>query len=288
MPGPIEPIAVGEHITWFYWGRHPGHENLDMQLGGGAHAIHSEGEALLVDTMNLPGQAEWVRDHLTRVLGIERISVVNTHWHPDHVAGNHVFGDCEIIAHGATRELMQARRKELARGLWPGCPPLEVVVPTRTFEGRLDLRVGALDVELHEFSIHERGHLGVYLRDERTLIAGDMLEDPVWIFHFDFAGPERQLAEYQRMLTLPLDRVLATHVSPDLVKAGGYDARLIRHNAGYLRSMLADAAHPHFMERPAGFYLADAFAQGELDWWPPYEVVHAENRRTIRAGGWES
>jgi glyoxylase-like metal-dependent hydrolase (beta-lactamase superfamily II) len=276
----IEPIRIGEHVTWFYWGRHPGHENLDMALGGGAHAVHRGRSALLVDTMNLPAQAEWVKRWLASELGIERFAAVNTHWHPDHVAGNWLFERDPIVAHTATRDFLAEHRDALERGLWPGCPPIRVVLPNRTFEGRLDLAVEDLPVELHEFAIHERGHVAVYLPTERLLIAADMLEDPLWIFHFDFAPPERQLAEYDRMRAMDVDRIVSTHCSPALVKAGAYDKRFIRHNAEYLRGMLVDPEHP------AEHYLGAAFAAGELVWWEPYAEVHRQNQETIRKRAW--
>jgi glyoxylase-like metal-dependent hydrolase (beta-lactamase superfamily II) len=277
----IEPIRVSEHITWFYWGRYPDHENMDMRLGGGAHAIHHGSAALLVDTMNLPGQGAWVRRYLHETLGIRDLQVVNTHWHPDHVAENHCFADVPIIGHRHTRALMLEHRAGLEAGLWPGCPPIPVVPPTLTFEGRKDLRVGGLAVELHEFAIHERGHIAVYLPCERTLIAGDMLEDPIWIFHLDFAGPERQLAEYERMRALGATRLLATHCTPAHVRRGGYDLRFIENNADYLRGMLADVAEPGFATRQASHYIGRALAAGELEWWGPYAEIHAINRRTL-------
>jgi glyoxylase-like metal-dependent hydrolase (beta-lactamase superfamily II) len=278
-PG-IEPIRIGEHVTWFYWGRHPGHENLDMALGGGAHAIHRGRSALLIDTMNLPEQAEWVKAWLAREHGTLRFAAVNTHWHPDHVAGNWLFERDEIVAHAATRAFLAEHRDVLERGLVPGCPPIRVVLPNRTFEGRLDLAVEGLPVELHEFAIHERGHVAAYLPTERLLIAADMLEDPLWIFSFDFAPPERQLAEYDRMLAMDIGRIVSTHCSPALVKAGAYDKRFIRHNAEYLRRMLADPEHP------AEHYLGAAFAAGELAWWEPYAEVHRQNQETIRKRAW--
>lgn len=31
----IEPVLLGPNLIYFYWGRHPEHENIDMRLGGG-------------------------------------------------------------------------------------------------------------------------------------------------------------------------------------------------------------------------------------------------------------
>ena len=57
----IEPIRINDNLIYFYWGRHPSHANMDMRLGGGCHVIHHSSEAIVVDTMGMPGQAEWLR-----------------------------------------------------------------------------------------------------------------------------------------------------------------------------------------------------------------------------------
>ena len=65
----IEVVAINDHLTFFYWGRHPAHNMLDMRLGGGTFAIHRGDAAIVVDTMTLPGQGAWVREHPTHWFG---------------------------------------------------------------------------------------------------------------------------------------------------------------------------------------------------------------------------
>ena len=72
--------------------------------------------------MGMPGQAEWLRQYLERELGISRFAVVNTHWHRDHIGGNHVFADGPIYGHRRTRELMLRDRTRLETGDGDGHP----------------------------------------------------------------------------------------------------------------------------------------------------------------------
>ena len=69
--------------------------------------------------MNLPAQAEWVKAWLAREKGVERFAAVNTHWHPDHVAGNWLFERDEIVfAKQGVHDLVL--RSGFRRGSWPG------------------------------------------------------------------------------------------------------------------------------------------------------------------------
>ena len=277
----IEPIRINDNLIYFYWGRYPSHANMDMCLGGGCHVIHHSSEAIVVDTMGMPGQAEWLRQHLERELGISRFAVVNTHWHGDHIGGNHVFADGPIYGHRRTRELMLRDRTRLETGDGDGHPPIKVTPPTVTFDGRLDLWLGDQKIELHEFAIHEQGHIAVLLPAQKTLIAGDMLEDPVCILRFNFAPPAVQLAEFERMLELDVAHIYATHCNPATVKAGGYDKAFIRHMRDYMARMVREAGQAGFDSRPASDFISDALATGELTWWAPYTAVHARNRATV-------
>ena len=278
----IEAVEINDHLLYFYWGRHKDHYELDMRLGGGAFAIHRGNSAVIVDTMDLPGQGEWVKNHLQTKHAIKNFTVVNTHWHLDHITGNHFFEDGPIIGHSATRRIILANKAAIEAGALWNTPAFPAVSPNVTFEGRMDLWLGDLKIELHEFAIHCEGHLGVYLPEDKILLAADMLEDPIWIFQFKFAPPETQLAEFHRIMAMDIDRIYAGHCSLATVKTGGYDKRFIKNNVNYLKRMLADAGKSDFGIKPAPAYIKDALAAGELTWWEPYAEIHARNVDSIK------
>ena len=277
----IEPVEINDHLIYFYWGRHLEHEHSDMRLGGGAHAVHRGDSAVMIDTMCLPAQASWVRRFLTEHYGIRHFRAVNTHWHLDHISGNPVFSDGGLYAHRRTRELIVENRQSLEDGS-PGHPGFPVAVPDVTFEERLDLWLEDLKIELHHFDIHEEGHVAVYLPASGVLVAGDMLEDPVWVLRFDFASPERQLDEYRRMLALGASRYVSTHCHVETVKRGGYDDSFVHHSIRYLERMLAAVDEPDFEAQPVEKFVGDAFERDELHWWPPYAAVHEHNLAKVK------
>ena len=195
---------------------------------------------------------------------------------------NAVFPHDRIVGHSLTRELMLAHKDSLENSIDDGNPAFQVVPPCITFEGRMDLWLGDLKVELHEFGLHERGHIVVVIPDDKTLIAADILEDPICVIKLEYLPAEFQLRELERMMTLYVEHIYAAHCTLETVKAGGYGKRFIENMAGYMAGVLADAASPESGSKPPQAYIADALDRNELTWWEAYEEVHQWNRDAVR------
>ncbi|RUP31515.1 MAG: MBL fold metallo-hydrolase [Mycolicibacterium sp.] len=183
-----------------------------FDLGGGAHVflsgnealglanaglVVSAGEALVVDTLYDVQHARVMCayiDELTKAAPVRY--VFNTHTDGDHFFGNQVFSaDTEIITSEAASALMTQEHADLTTKLLntdakPG-GPLQALAPLgqpfdfsevrvraadTTFNGEKALRVGKLDVELHELGpAHTVGDAVAYLPELGVLYAGDLL-----------------------------------------------------------------------------------------------------------------
>jgi cyclase len=157
-------------------------------------------ESLLVDTLF---DLRLTREMLAAMQRAEpraasRIgTLVNTHANGDHCYGNALVAGAEIVATVGTAEEMKhlpaavlgglvksvgsedsALGRFVARAFGPFAfdevgPP---VLPTRTFERALTLRVGDRAVELIEVGpAHTRGDAIVHVPDARTVFTGDIL-----------------------------------------------------------------------------------------------------------------
>ena len=176
-------------VLAFYDGRVPGRrihsaaanwvDDGAYELGVASYALVFGEEALVYDThISLP-HARFVRRTVEEA-GARRIRVVLSHWHLDHVAGNAVFADCEIIAHALTTRLLREHRAAIEAGTHAGAPAIDpLVLPTTTYEGTLALEVGGVPVELRHVDIHSRDGTVLVLPGTGLLLAGDALEDPV-------------------------------------------------------------------------------------------------------------
>ncbi len=241
-------------------------------LGVASYAIFDAGDALVYDTHISLAHAQAVRRHLER-LGAQSIRVVLSHWHNDHVAGNAIFADCEIIALKLTADALHANREQLATRVPPITP---LVMPNRLFETRLDLQVGNRRVELHHFDIHSADGNVLWLPDERILLAGDTLEDTVtYISEAEYTG--KHIRELGRLATWPIDRILPNHGDPDRIATGGYEARFIDANRRYLEQLMNAVKQNRAGMAPLKDFIAEDLASGAVSYFEPYEAVHRKN-----------
>jgi cyclase len=157
-------------------------------------------------------------------------TVINTHANGDHCYGNSLVAGAEIIASRASAlemlELPPARLADLMRAA-PGLGELgafvlrifgpfsfegiELALPTRTFDGELDLQVGDRRVRLIEVGpAHTAGDVVVHLPDDGVVFTGDILfyggHPIVW------AGPVGNwIAACDRVLALGAPTVVPGH-----------------------------------------------------------------------------
>lgn len=259
----------------------PGPNWLDdgaFVLGAASYAILSGEEALVYDTHITPAHAEAVRAALA-ARGARRITVVLSHWHKDHVAGNAVFADCAILARSETVALLDANRAAIEAA----DPPIRpLVMPTRSLSGATALRVGAYEIDLLPFDIHSRDGLVLWRAADGLLLAGDTLEDTVtYVAEPDRLGFHR--ADLARMARLPVRRILPNHGSPERIAAGGYGADFIAATRRYTEALLRIADEPTLADETLRTFVAEDLASGAIDYFEPYEAVHRSNVAKVLA-----
>jgi glyoxylase-like metal-dependent hydrolase (beta-lactamase superfamily II) len=188
--------------------------------------------ALLVDTLfDLKLTAEMLDTMRRTTPAAHRIGrVVNTHANGDHCFGNALVAQAEIIASRACAEEMVRLPPARLAGLMRAAPELgevgafltrifapfsfddvELVPPTTTFDGELELRVGDRRLRLIEVGpAHTAGDVVVYLPDDGVVFTGDIL------FHgghpIVWAGPVANwIAACDRVLGLGASTVVPGH-----------------------------------------------------------------------------
>ena len=249
-------------------------------LGVCTYAIVDGPQALVYDThISLP-HARIIRQTL-EAMGVTSIRVALSHWHRDHVAGNEVFQDCEIIANGLTDSAL-ARNRIAIEGGNPAIAPL--VPPNRTFDGSLDLMVGSVAIELRQVEIHSHDGTVLLMPDTGLLLAGDTLEDPITYV----AEPQRlveHLSDLERMASWTINRILPNHGSLQAIEAGGYDRSFIAATQTYVGRLLRCRSEPGLARQDLRTFGADMFATGAVGYFAPYEAVHRQNVAAVVAAG---
>jgi glyoxylase-like metal-dependent hydrolase (beta-lactamase superfamily II) len=247
------------------------------ELGVASYAIVGGEQALVYDTHISLAHARAIRNHLES-LGVTSIRVVLSHWHKDHVAGNTVFADCEIIALRLTAEKLEENRERIETATPPIHP---LVMPNRLFAETLALTVGERRVELHHFAIHSADGNVIWLPEERLLLAGDTLEDTT-TFISEADQTATHIAELRRLRQWPIARILPAHGDRERIATGGYGPDLIDANRGYIERLTGAISAGRVVGTLEEF-AAEEIASGAIRYFAPYEAVHRSNIERMRA-----
>jgi glyoxylase-like metal-dependent hydrolase (beta-lactamase superfamily II) len=277
------------HVLAFYDGRVPGYRFAEgfnwvddgaLSLGIASYAVVDGKSALVYDTHTTLAHARAVRRELED-RGVRDITVVLSHWHLDHVAGNEVFADRPIWASARTASHLAKNKAEIEAGTREGPPVISpLILPTHTFEGSAVLRVGRRDVKLLEFDIHSDDATVLWLEGDRLLFAGDTLEDTVtYVVEPHALATHRR--ELDRMKQLAPAKILPNHGDPDVIACGGYDPSFISATQSYIDKLLAIKAGLVAAETPLRALLAPELRSGALRYFAAYEPVHARNVELI-------
>jgi len=245
-------------------------------LGTASFVIVDGDEALVYDThMSIP-HARIIRSELKR-RGIRHIRVILSHWHTDHVAGNEVFADCEIIANPLTAEALVENRDSLEGG----DPPIKpLVMPTTILPGETQLQVGRTVVDVRFLDIHSHDGTVLLLPQSGILLAGDTLEDTVTYV----VQPERlalHLKDLKRMASWDFAHILPNHGSLTQIAAGGYDRSFIEATRLYVEKLARLPAEPELAKLDLKAFAADALSTGGVVYFAAYEPVHERNVQAV-------
>jgi glyoxylase-like metal-dependent hydrolase (beta-lactamase superfamily II) len=193
-----------------------------------AGLVVGDGTSMLVDTLFDLRLTREMLDALRPHTATAAISsVVNTHANGDHCYGNQLLDGAEIISStAAAHEMAEVSPATLAalnnapgeigelfRGFFGAFDfeGIELRLPDRTFDGRLEVEVGGRMVELIEVGpAHTRGDVIVHVPDARVVFTGDILfiggTPIVW------AGPlSNWVAACDLMLGMDVESVVPGH-----------------------------------------------------------------------------
>jgi cyclase len=251
-----------------------------LSLGTASFAFVEGDEALVYDTHTTPEHGRWIRAAL-EAEGVRRFTVLLSHWHLDHLAGNTAFRDCEIIATARTAELLAEHREAIEAGEHEGPPGVcPLVLPTRTFEGRAELAVGERRLEAIHVDVHSDDAAVLWDPAARLLLAGDTVEDTVTYVeepsHFD-----AHLRDLDRLRALDPATVIPSHGDPEAIAAGGYGPGILAATQDYIHLLQRMPSEPELRDRPLRELLAPHLEAGSLRYFEPYERVHRANVRTV-------
>ncbi|MDH5733466.1 MAG: MBL fold metallo-hydrolase [Candidatus Bathyarchaeota archaeon] len=189
---------------------------------GNIGAIELQNYTVIIDSTLFPSTATTFRQSLETQIKSPIRKLVLTHYHADHVFGNQVFKDCEIISSVQLLHRMeeQARTFELRASDLKERPELaelkrlEMTLPTMTFEKTMSLRDGDFVIEITRVGGHTEGSSFVYFPQERILFSGDL----IFAKEFPWAGdatcdPQEWMSALNLFKELDVETIVPGHGS---------------------------------------------------------------------------
>jgi cyclase len=157
-------------------------DNLFVLKGGGGNtAVFVTAAGVVVVDTKIPGWGQPLIAKIKELTPKPVTTIINTHTHGDHVAGNVDFpASVEIVAHENTKANMEAMREVTGAPnsrAWTGIfkESQGRGLPTRTYKDRLTLGRGADQVDLRYFGPgHTNGDTWVLFPAHRIVHAGDI------------------------------------------------------------------------------------------------------------------
>jgi cyclase len=245
----LQTIAAGIH-AWIGAG---GDSN--------AGAIETRDGLVVIDTQQNRALGEKFRDALDASIGAPVQTVVNTHFHLDHIAGNVAFSGLPIVAHDRTRDLLERELGPIPpqgvevvdipakirmffgnnfETLVPdgerqwfidrvgASKPLTILGPTKTFTDRLEFELPADTLHLEYWGpAHCDGDLVIYLKKAGVVFMGDLFFHGrfPWLGDCDLNG---WIAALDRVLKLDVKTVVPGHgVTATLKEVGQFRSLLV-------------------------------------------------------------
>ena len=250
-----------------------------------AGLLVGDGRSLLVDTLFDLRLTQDMLDAMAPITSAAPIgTLVNTHANGDHCYGNELVAGAEIVSSAACASEMGHVPPSLLAEMVAGADEMgalgeyvkrcfgsfdftniTLTVPTKTFEGRLDLGFAGRPAELIEVGpAHTLGDVIVHLPEDRVVFTGDILfieGTPIM-----WAGPMRNwIAACDAIIDLDADTIVPGH--GPLTDADG-----VRDVKRYLSYIESEATARH----KAGMSASDAahdIALGEFSGWLDAERI---------------
>ncbi|MCE7742429.1 MAG: MBL fold metallo-hydrolase [Candidatus Heimdallarchaeota archaeon] len=180
-------------------------------------------QIVFVDSgMNIPLIKKF-REHIEQETGKKASVLLITHEHGDHVFGNQIFKDCEIITSEFTHEEMIVSKEKNwtpeSIEEWKknaedpsSLDGLEIVLATKTFADEYEIVDGDVKVIAKRTGGHTEGSSYVYCPNYKVLFAGDNL------FNHQFpwggppsANPIKWVAAMKEYLSLDVEHYIPGH-----------------------------------------------------------------------------
>ena len=274
-PAPVvvnEPAEVADGVHVILDGRVPLVPNIGIVIGSRV--------ALVVDTGMGPGNGATVRRHAEQLADERPLLLTLTHFHPEHGYGAQAFEPGATIVYNREQrdELRQKGAGYLemfgtfGEAVAEQLGGVELVEPHVVYDGAAELSLGGMTAELRTWGLaHTRGDQVVFLREQRVLFTGDLVESRCFPI-FPWFPPDDVDVDGDRWIAVleELERLEPAVVVPGHGEVGGAEVVAIaRDYLRQLRNQTQQLARDGASEDEAAAELDRSMRGSHPDWAQP-------------------
>ncbi|UCC62632.1 MAG: MBL fold metallo-hydrolase [Anaerolineae bacterium] len=177
-----------------------------------AGVILTEEGAIVIDTLPFPQETAELKAFIDRHNRQGARYVINTHHHADHVYGNYLFPEAELLAHERCRRIMlrQGQRGlDEAKAQTPALAEVRLCIPEVVFDrGELIVHLGGKSLHLVLTPGHTIDSISVLVKEDKVLFAADTVMPVPYIV---FGDLETMVDSLRQLGGMAIDTIVQGH-----------------------------------------------------------------------------
>jgi len=177
-----------------------------------AGVILTKEGAIVIDTLPFPQETAELKDFTQRHSRQGVRYVINTHHHADHVYGNYLFPEAELLAHERCRKAMLRYGQQgldEAKAQNPALEDVRLCIPEVVFErGELVVHLGKKSLHMMLTPGHTDDSISVWVKEDKVLFAADTVMPVPYVVSGDV---EAMLGSLELLSGIAVDSIVQGH-----------------------------------------------------------------------------
>ena len=210
----------------------------------------------VIDTYLGPNGIQDLKDFVEKNRDNKKIYIINTHSHYDHIWGNCLFKNCQIISHRLCREKVLSDGEKILNEFKEKEPKLilgdiEIKAPNIIFEDELTFFSNNISIKLKHFSGHTKDSIVIIIEPYHICIAGDLVEEPFPIVSEDDSDLKEFISSLETIDKMNFDFIIPSHGTR-------FDNKLVKENLSYLKQLESNSISEDYCKKKhitSEFYL---------------------------------
>jgi cyclase len=177
-----------------------------------AGVVLTDEGAIVIDTLPFPQETAELKEFVQRYSRQRVRYVINTHHHADHIYGNYLFPEAELLAHERCRKSLLRygqQRLDEAKTQMPALAGVSLRIPDVVFDrGELIVHLGDKSLHMMLTPGHTDDSISILVKEDKVLFAADSVLPVPYIA---FGDVETTVDTLNRLGNMAVDSIVQGH-----------------------------------------------------------------------------